>query len=350
MKKILSITMVLVISVVMFLDKGVIVKANEKIINNNNNKEQILKSLNEIPEIALEKYPDIKNFILKGKEYLNKNKNIDGYERYMKSLPEYTELSKKYADESKNNDNKDYTEQEAIINKKAKEIYQEYKKSGVTKEDLLNNTNLPKLRQKRSATPADVVGVLDELGYSISQLKASEICAALGSLMALDGPLPFGDLIALVTGGFIISALVINAVINYKSEVVSYVGNSIGYNARLSAERAIENCEVYQNNKNNKYFEVTLFNQAGGGLSFVAPITYSQAIAILKQYSPYANTFTKLSADAKVVADVASNLTAAQQHGPHYFNKKNGFMPNNLPHWHPTSMFIKQDSHSFYAI
>lgn len=322
--------------------------------------DSLIKRTKEIPKIAFERYPDIAEFVDKVIKYCETEKDIEEIEKYINSLDEYKILNEKYSkaniEEAKKQkilemmETEEYKKQEKRINDLAKKYYDFYKKNGYyPKDDVSMIKNKSGLEVRSAVQYAEGVLILREAGYVMTETQLAQACAAAGSAALLDGPLPVGDIIALVAIATIFTVYIATQLYNNQTAVTNVISNYFSYQASQCAVQAIQSSNVYRNNKNQyKYFYARLnWTTPGGGIRIINPISFNAAVTTLELRSDSDNVFTTYGYDAELVAQTASFPSGASWHPAHTTYNGNP-KPNNLPHYHATLWWIAQKGHSFY--
>lgn len=199
-----------------------------------------------------------------------------------------------------------------------------------------------------------VVTILSGAGISISVGDLAQLAAKMGILAGIDGPLPVGDVCAIMLGvTFIIySGLDYYKLINLhrNREAVGQAVRETVYSlpATENAKKAITTSKVYADNARigHKYFACSLNDGSGGGIIIEGPINETVAISRLKRnFANYnSNVFSVSSSLAYDIATKAGHGAAKLNSAHHIFNQ-----PLNLPHYHPTDSRGEQtNSHSFF--
>ncbi|WP_261375947.1 hypothetical protein [Brevibacillus brevis] len=254
-------------------------------------------------------------------EYLEENEEYL-FEEIASIVDEYAEM------QSKNNDN--YTkeiDQEDLqrdferIDALAKEYYDYYQ---------IHN-EFPEEMGIRSISTSHALTVLENAGISITEKQLLKRLAALGVIAAIDGPLPVGDFIALVTGAVITGEFVGDYVANQGAlakEIGEYFGRSFIKFVTKSVTMSEE--VAYQiKKKKEKHFKAYL--NSDGGIIVSEPLTLSQAQLEARRGG---ETFSVNKNYAeKVVTQKNYNF---EYEDPHYFDRYGRLMVANLPHFHLT--------------
>lgn len=182
------------------------------------------------------------------------------------------------------------------------------------------------------------------MGYIISRYDLGKLAATLGTICGLDGPLPVGEIVALVAGVAIISYYVYGYY-SSRAQVSSELNKSFDSNASYMAFQTITASYAYaiQQKTGYKYITATRYISPPGGTSFGSPVDFATAVAHLE--STVEGVYTPLASDAKDAADAASIGSPSNSDNAHTSNG----MILNLPHYHPTVLFVKKDAHSWWG-
>ncbi|KMZ42944.1 hypothetical protein AC624_18455 [Bacillus sp. FJAT-27238] len=259
------------------------------------------------------------------KKYLGDN---EGYEDYL--FEEIASIVEEYADttQSENNDNnmididqEDLQRDFKRIDALAKEYYDYYQ---------IHN-EFPEEVEIRSITTSHALTVLEEIGIKITEKQLLKRLAALGVIAAIDGPIPVGDFIALVTGAVITGEFVGDYVANQGAlakEIGEYFGRSFIKFVTKSVTMSEE--VAYQiKKKKEKHFKAYL--NSDGGIIVSEPLTLSQAQLEARRGG---ETFSVNKNYAEKV--VTQENYRFEYEDPHYFDRYGRLMIANLPHFHLT--------------
>ncbi len=207
---------------------------------------------------------------------------------------------------------------------------------------------LEKLMPK-TQTRAAVTYPLAAYGFYFTSEQIAQQLAILGSLIFLDGPLPFGDLLALLTG-VVVLGVAATGLFYYSYNVGLYMNSWYGATVYSNSSRAIADSQVIADAARNgfRHFLVQLAWEPGGGIKMPVPIPREGAIFYLQQR---ANVFSVTHAFAYDVALYATpNGFLPVTHNNPHTSKGN----LNLPHVHPNyfgdmSRLSEEFGHSFYT-
>lgn len=275
-------------------------------------------------------------------------------EQEIKKTKAFKDLEKVQKKASLNH--QEYTAEElaelAQIDALAQEYYDYYQIHGVYPNEAQDNAEgseetLPPLNDAviqgaTAVTTAEGVTILEQIGIRYTQSQLAARLATLGTIAMLDGPLPVGDFIALVTGVCIFGYMV--ATLEWKGDAIAAnIGTYEGLSYQEKALYSKSTSVTVRNNIRNgyKHFTAVLYNGPGGGIMVGPYISLQTAITRLDSNL---NTFSATKSDAFQAALGASAVSGPAEHTPHNVSQQ----PNNLPHYHPTYLYVKRDGHAFF--
>jgi len=187
----------------------------------------------------------------------------------------------------------------------------------------------------KSVSPSQAVPVLASMGVYMSETAIAQECAIMGTLAAIDGPMPVGDFLALCVGVFFICNHVSNYV-NNQSAIYSEMSSNVSSTCATNSSQSIANANKVRNNPNKDYFYATRYWGEGGGIIIGNPMTQQEAVARLANNK---DVWSRSQSLALTAANMAGG-------GCYHDNAHNTQQyPLNLPHYHPNG----KSSHSFYG-
>ncbi|NRS16982.1 hypothetical protein HP398_11125 [Brevibacillus sp. HB1.4B] len=273
------------------------------------------------------------------------DKYLENNEYYL--FEEIALIVDEYADnttQSENNDNNmPVIDKEALqrdferIDALAKEYYDYYQ---------IHN-EFPEEVEIRSITTSHALTVLEDIGIKITEKQLLKRLAALGVIAAIDGPIPVGDFIALVTGAVITGEFVGDYVANQGAlakEIGEYFDRSFIKFVTKSVTMS-EEVEYQIKKKKVKHFKAYL--NSDGGIIISEPLTLSQAQLEARRGG---ETFSVSKNYAEKV--VTQENYKFEYEDPHYFDRHGRLMVANLPHFHLTKkvsgQWVRLDGHHFF--
>ncbi len=212
-----------------------------------------------------------------------------------------------------------------VIDALAKEYYDYYKLHGKFPDDKeLQSVGM------RSVSTSDALKVLQGLGISYTEKQLAARLAVLGSLASLDGPMPVGDFIALLSGCVIFGYDVVSKYNNTATALANDIGKTEGrtYIKIVSDTIAISATTAEQIRKGNRHFIASLNYGGAGGIIVGNPITLNAAQLRAKNSQ---DTFSTRRTYAEQVVTIQGYSKLWESA---HINTNYGFKPNNLPHWH----------------
>lgn len=257
------------------------------------------------------------------KEYLGDNEDYL-FEEIVSIVDEYADKTT----QSENNDNnmmdidqEDLQRDFERIDALAKEYYDYYQ---------IHN-EFPEEVEIRSITTSHALTVLEEIGIKITEKQLLKRLAALGVIAAIDGPIPVGDFIALVTGAVITGEFVGDYIAN-KGALAKEIGEYFGRTFIKIVTKSVtmsEEVEYQIKKKKVKHFKAYL--NSDGGIIVSEPLTLSQAQLEARRGR---ETFSVNKNYAEKV--VTQENYKFEYEDPHYFDRYGRLMIANLPHFHLT--------------
>ncbi|WP_409176999.1 hypothetical protein [Brevibacillus fortis] len=255
------------------------------------------------------------------KEYLGDNEDYL-FEEIVSIVDEYADKTT----QSENNDNnmmdidqEDLQRDFERIDALAKEYYDYYQ---------IHN-EFPEEVEIRSITTSHALTVLEEIGIKITEKQLLKRLAALGVIAAIDGPIPVGDFIALVTGAVITGEFVGDYVANQGAlakEIGEYFGRAFIKVVTKSVTMS-EEVEYQIKKKKVKHFAAKL--NSDGGIFVEEPLTLRQAQL---EATRGKDTFSVSRKDAENVVTQTNYRKVYED--PHFIDGEGRLMIANLPHFH----------------
>lgn len=365
MKKLLSILLIISLVCTFTTSSLATGNVNEKAATTLTIKE-IEQALNNMPNEIVKQFPELQAVIAKTKVFMRTEKDPVKLEKKILKSKEYKELQKvskkieeasekllrkKYKLDTRKKvveymETEEYKEFEERVNIIAQEIYDYHSKYGKYPEEseLTMSTTLTSMAAGYVMSPSEAVNVFEEMGYIISEYDLGKLATTLGSICGLDGPLPIGEIVALAAGIAIISYYVYDYYDN-KTSVCNELEVTFDDTAAYLASSTITQSYAYAIQRQTGYKYIISSRSPGkpGGIVFGSPVDFVSAVAYLKV--TVEGVYTPLSTDAKSAADAASLGSPSNSDSAHTSNG----MTLNLPHYHPTLFFIKQDAHSWWG-
>lgn len=225
-------------------------------------------------------------------------------------------------------------EQLARVDKLAKEYYDYYK---------IHNS-FPADNNEISLQSAEV-GILRAIGLSFTESGLATRLVALGTLAALDGPLPVLDFIALVGAAVVIGAYAYN-IATHDTAIVNNIASNEGTTYKREAEKSVAQTKTLVANQNQTVHFIAEPRWApGGGIIIGSRIDFATAAlrASLDQ-----NTYSYKSDDARRVAASATDNGASPVWHRAHINTDRGYEPLNKDHWHSVRSGIQMKAHHWH--
>lgn len=194
------------------------------------------------------------------------------------------------------------------------------------------------------------MNVLKGVGLAFTESGLATRLAALGLVAAVDGPLPVGDFIALVTAAVIISEFAADYVTSSATStaIANNIGIHEGVTYKAESTKSMTQTKTITFPNNYKHWAAAPNNNWGGGIFILTPLTYSQAVLrALSLQDTYSLTF----ADARSVAQGGSDTGYSPVHDFAHTNNSSGvyMYPNNKPHWHCIKYGGRVPGHHWYG-
>lgn len=195
-------------------------------------------------------------------------------------------LNKKLMDDSVKN-------QLEEIDKLAQKYYNYYVKQGYIKDGklvvgvdklrriVLDENGKPVNISIQSVSPSQTVAVLQQLGVYMTTTQVAQECAILGTLAAIDGPIPVGDFLALCVGVYFICEHVSNYV-SHQNAICSEISTNVSSTCATNAANSIAQADTVRRNSQYNHFEAWRYWGPGGGITIGNPLTEDQAVVRLK--------------------------------------------------------------------
>ncbi|USG65263.1 hypothetical protein NDK47_24665 [Brevibacillus ruminantium] len=181
----------------------------------------------------------------------------------------------------------------------------------------------------RSIATSEALTVLSNAGIRMTERQLAARLAALGVIAAIDGPLPVGDFIALVTGAVIISDY-LNDYVARKDRLARDIGNNEGRSfIKVVTESLVISETVAYEIKKNKIKHFRAFLNPVGGVIVGDPLTLSEARLLARQER---DTFSVRKDYAEKVVTQPNFKYVYED--PHYTDGRGRIKLANLPHFH----------------
>ncbi len=240
------------------------------------------------------------------------------------------------------------------INEMAQQYYDYYVKEGYIKDGQLtvdpdelrsiildeDGNPIKDPSQVKSISLGQVASILTNYGAYLTTTQVAQECAILGTLAALDGPMPVGDFLALCVGVFFVADH-ISSYINHETAIVSEISANVSYECAANAAEGIEAYEIVEDNPSYNHFACSRYWGEGGGIIILRPLTRTNAVTRLVAGD---DVWSRSSTLAESIAISASPINDAVYHSAHNTDD----YPLNRPHYHPKPHYYGDDSHSFY--
>ncbi|EJL45329.1 hypothetical protein PMI08_01832 [Brevibacillus sp. CF112] len=184
----------------------------------------------------------------------------------------------------------------------------------------------------RSMATSEALTVLKNAGIRMTERQLAARLAALGVIAAIDGPLPVGDFVALVTGAIIVSDYLSDYVAR-KDRLAQDIGNNEGRSfIKIVTESLSISETVTYEIKRNKVKHFRAFLNRLGGVIVGDPLTLSEAKLLARQER---DTFSVRKDYAEKV--VTQKNYDKKYEDPHYYSGGELRLAN-LPHYHLLKM------------
>ncbi|RAT96638.1 hypothetical protein [Brevibacillus sp. Leaf182] len=338
MKKLLWVKLLLIFG--LFFSNSNNAFANEEIVE----KEQIQRSdieafITGITEEDFEEKPHRIQMVEEIKDYMNEH-DVYYFEDVASIIDKHqpTRTSNMKAKQSEDIDYNDLQEDFARIDALAQEYYEYYQiHQSFPEEDMT-------LRSSMSESAA--IKALGNAGLKMTERQLAARLVTLGALAAIDGPLPVGDFVALVTGAIIVSEYLDNYIENQAALERNIRENEGRSYARVITDSVTMTSEIADEIKKNnvKHFRARL--NSSGGVLVTTPLSLTAAKLAAKNEE---ETFSVRKSLAKEVVTQTGYET--MQHDPHHISSR-GIRPANLPHYHmlkkKNNNWEQMGGHHFY--
>ncbi|EJL21250.1 hypothetical protein [Brevibacillus sp. BC25] len=338
MKKILWVKLLLIFG--LFFSNSNYAFANEEIVE----KEQIQRSdieafITGITEEDFEEKPHRIQMVEEIKDYMNQH-DVYYFEDVAsiidKHQPKQTSIKK--AKKSEDINYNDLQEDFARIDALAQEYYKYYQIHQSFPEESMS------LRSSMSESAA--IKALGNAGLKMTERQLAARLVTLGALAAIDGPLPVGDFVALVTGAIIVSEYLDNYLENQAALERNIRENEGRSYARVITESVTMTSEIADEIKKNnvKHFRARL--NSSGGVLVTTPLSLTAAKLAAKDEE---DTFSVRKSRAE---DVVTQTGYKNMHHQAHYVSSRGTRPANLPHFHlqkkRNDNWEQMDGHHFY--
>ncbi|MBD2871013.1 hypothetical protein [Paenibacillus arenilitoris] len=154
----------------------------------------------------------------------------------------------------------------------------------------------------QTASLASSVTVLKGMGLAFTESGLATRLAALGLVATVDGPLPVGDFIALVSGAVMVGGFVYSY-LSAETAIANNIGVYEGQTYRISSTKSLSATRVIAYPNNYKHFSAAPNNGWGGGVFVLEPIPYTTAAF---RASVGMDTYSLTVTDARAVAQAAT--------------------------------------------
>ncbi|MCM3142741.1 hypothetical protein [Brevibacillus sp. MER 51] len=338
MKKLLWVKLLLIFG--LFFSNSNSAFANDGIIE----KQQIQQSdieafITGITEEDFEEKPHRIQMVEEIKDYMNEH-DVYYFEDVASIIDKHqpTRTSNMKAKQSEDIDYNDLQEDFARIDALAQEYYEYYQIHQSFPEESMS--------LRSSMSESDAIKALGNAGLKMTERQLAARLVTLGALAAIDGPLPVGDFVALVTGAIIVSEYLDNYLENQAALERNIRENEGRSYARVVTDSVTMTSEIADEIKKNnvKHFRARL--NSSGGVLVTTPLSLAAAKLAAKDEE---NTFSVRKSRAKDV--VTQTGYENMQHDPHFFTSR-GIRPANLPHYHllkkRNNNWEQMEGHHFY--
>lgn len=286
--------------------------------------------LNSFSDKEFEINPALKTYVSELSSYIGSKQKITNEEfesfknrkSYKDAVAAQNELSNKKSITQSTSD----SEQLKRIDALASEYYNYQKTYG-----YLPNTST-NLENSSVASTFSPISILASIGISHTEASLAARLVTLGGIAAIDGPLPVGDFIALVTGAYVISSYALEYITAQpRTALPANIGSNEGSQFAPIVVTALNIVALVRDARNNgwEHFAATRYWGEGGGIQINQQITGFTAIERAKTGS---DTFSI----SFVLANSVANSAGLGIPVPHQAHNVDNRYPNNLPHVHPT--------------
>ncbi len=307
-------------------------------------REDVEAFINNITPEEFEKRPEQYDMVNELKELIENREQLT-FDEVASIVDKYNLLRDQVTEESR--EDSSLQEQQVIalqeqfseIDALAQEYYDFYKLHG----KLPSEKDVEKFATF-DVSVSDALKVLRDLGISYTERQLAARLAILGTIAALDGPLPVGDFIALLSGCVILGYDLVSSYNRSATALANDIGKNEGrsYIKIVSETIAISVTTAAEIKKGTKHFVANLNYGGAGGIIVGSPISLNAAQLRAKNGQDTFSTANKYAEQVVTIKDYDKEWEP-----PHILTRY-GIKPNNLPHWHLLKNGSRLEGHHFH--